>query len=249
AHYNPVITALATMPKPVIAAVNGTCAGAGLGLALACDLRIAAAGIRYTTAFTGIGLTPDSGLSAALSRALGTARASELILLADPFTAEDAFSWGLVGRVVPGPGLRHRQAGHPRGLGRALARRPGRRIPRPGHPRCDPGPPKRRRGLPGQTPSRVHRPRLATRTRRFRGNAWLTGSRAAPRRVHVASPSRHTATPGHSGLRRVGDGRHPPPGSPCRPWYSMMRPPGFRVVTWPKAGQRRGCCSHVETAT
>jgi len=105
AHYNPVITALATMPKPVIAAVNGTCAGAGLGLALACDLRIAAAGIRFTTAFTGIGLTPDSGLSAALSRALGTARASELILLADPFTAEDAFSWGLVGRVVPGPDL------------------------------------------------------------------------------------------------------------------------------------------------
>jgi 2-(1,2-epoxy-1,2-dihydrophenyl)acetyl-CoA isomerase len=105
AHYNPVITGLATMPKPVIAAINGTCAGAGLGLALACDLRIAAAGIRFTTAFTGIGLTPDSGLSAALSRALGTARASELILLPEPFTAEDALSWGLVGRVVPGPDL------------------------------------------------------------------------------------------------------------------------------------------------
>ena len=105
AHYNPVITALATMPKPVIAAINGTCAGAGLGLALACDLRIAAAGIRLTTAFTGIGLTPDSGLSASLSRALGTARASELILLAEPFTAEDALGWGLVGRVVPAPDL------------------------------------------------------------------------------------------------------------------------------------------------
>jgi 2-(1,2-epoxy-1,2-dihydrophenyl)acetyl-CoA isomerase len=105
AHYNPVVTGLATMPKPVIAAINGTCAGAGLGLALACDLRIAAAGVRFTTAFTGIGLTPDSGLSAALSRAVGTARASELILLAEPFTAEDALSWGLVGRVVPGPEL------------------------------------------------------------------------------------------------------------------------------------------------
>lgn len=101
AHYNPIVTGLATMPKPVIAAINGTCAGAGLGIALACDLRIAAAGARFSTAFTGIGLTPDSGLSAALSRAVGTARASELILLAEPFTAEDAHAWGLVGRVVP----------------------------------------------------------------------------------------------------------------------------------------------------
>ena len=100
-HYNPLVTSLATMPKPVVAAINGACAGAGLGLALACDLRIAAAGARFTTAFTGIGLTPDSGLSASLSRALGTARASELIMLATPFTAEDALSWGLVGRVVP----------------------------------------------------------------------------------------------------------------------------------------------------
>jgi 2-(1,2-epoxy-1,2-dihydrophenyl)acetyl-CoA isomerase len=101
AHYNPLITRLATMPKPVLAAVNGACAGAGLGIALACDLRIAAAGARFTTAFTGIGLTPDSGLSAALARAVGTARASELIMLAAPFTAEEALSWGLVGRVVP----------------------------------------------------------------------------------------------------------------------------------------------------
>lgn len=101
AHYNPLITRLATMPKPVLAAINGACAGAGLGIALACDLRIAAAGARFTTAFTGIGLTPDSGLSAALARAVGTARASELIMLATPFTAEEALSWGLVGRVVP----------------------------------------------------------------------------------------------------------------------------------------------------
>jgi 2-(1,2-epoxy-1,2-dihydrophenyl)acetyl-CoA isomerase len=101
AHYNPLVTRLATMPKPVLAAINGTCAGAGLGIALACDLRMAAAGARFTTAFTGIGLTPDSGLSASLSRAIGTARASELILLATPFTAEDALSWGLVGQVVP----------------------------------------------------------------------------------------------------------------------------------------------------
>ena len=101
AHYNPLITALATMAKPVLAAINGTCAGAGLGLALACDLRIAAQEARFTTAFTGIGLTPDSGLSASLARAVGTARASELIILSTPFTAEDALSWGIVGRLVP----------------------------------------------------------------------------------------------------------------------------------------------------
>jgi 2-(1,2-epoxy-1,2-dihydrophenyl)acetyl-CoA isomerase len=101
AHYNPLVTGLATMPKPVLAAINGTCAGAGLGIALACDLRIAAAGARFTTAFTGIGLTPDSGLSASLARAVGAARASELIMLAAPFTAEDAAGWGLVGQVVP----------------------------------------------------------------------------------------------------------------------------------------------------
>ncbi|WP_375497398.1 enoyl-CoA hydratase/isomerase family protein [uncultured Jatrophihabitans sp.] len=99
-HYNPVVIALATMPKPVIAAINGTCAGAGLGLALACDLRVAVAGTKFVTAFSSIGLTPDSGLSASLARAVGAARASELILLADAFTAEDALAWGMIGRIA-----------------------------------------------------------------------------------------------------------------------------------------------------
>jgi 2-(1,2-epoxy-1,2-dihydrophenyl)acetyl-CoA isomerase len=100
-HYAPIVTALATMPKPVVAAINGACAGAGLGIALACDLRLAAAGARLSTAFTAIGLTCDSGLSATLVRAVGAARASELILLAEPFTAEQAAQWGVVTRVVP----------------------------------------------------------------------------------------------------------------------------------------------------
>ena len=99
-HYNPVVTALATMRKPVIAAINGACAGAGLGIALACDIRVASVGARFTTAFCTIGLTPDSGLSASLSRALGVARASELVLLSEAFSADDALAWGLVGRVV-----------------------------------------------------------------------------------------------------------------------------------------------------
>lgn len=86
-HYNPIVTLLATMPKPVIAAINGTCVGAGLGFALARDLRVIARTARFGTAFTKIGLTCDSGLSASLGRTVGSARASELILLGEPFTA------------------------------------------------------------------------------------------------------------------------------------------------------------------
>ena len=96
-HYNPIVTLLAGMPKPVIAAINGACVGAGLGFALACDLRIAADTAKFGTAFTGIGLTCDSGLSATLALAVGAARASELVLLGDPFSAEQALAWGLVG--------------------------------------------------------------------------------------------------------------------------------------------------------
>ena len=100
-HYNPVITALATMPKPVVAAVNGTAAGAGLGLACACDFRIGAQGSRWTTAFTGIGLTADSGLSWTLPRLVGAAKATALLMLAEPFTTEQAFEMGLLTAVVP----------------------------------------------------------------------------------------------------------------------------------------------------
>lgn len=104
-HYNPIVSTLATMPKPVVAAINGTCVGAGLGFALACDLRVAAVAARFATAFTGIGLAPDSGLSVTLARAVGAALASELILLAEPFAATEAHAWGVVGSVVPGDEL------------------------------------------------------------------------------------------------------------------------------------------------
>jgi 2-(1,2-epoxy-1,2-dihydrophenyl)acetyl-CoA isomerase len=101
AHYNPIVTGLVGLPFPVVAAINGPCVGAGLGFALACDLRIAAAGLKFSTAFTGIGLTADSGLSASLAHAVGVSRATELLLLGEPFTAEDAQAWGLVRAVVP----------------------------------------------------------------------------------------------------------------------------------------------------
>ncbi|MCA1711311.1 MAG: enoyl-CoA hydratase/isomerase family protein [Actinobacteria bacterium] len=100
-HYNPVVSLLAAMPKPVVAAINGTAAGAGLGLACACDFRIGASGSRYTTAFAGIGLTADSGLSWSLPRLIGSGRAAAMLMLAEPFTAEQALEMGLLNAVVP----------------------------------------------------------------------------------------------------------------------------------------------------
>jgi 2-(1,2-epoxy-1,2-dihydrophenyl)acetyl-CoA isomerase len=99
-HYNPLVSALAALPFPTVAAINGTAAGAGLGLACACDFRIGAAGSKYTTAFAGIGLTADSGLSWTLPRLVGEGRARALLLLAEPFTAEQALEMGMVNAVV-----------------------------------------------------------------------------------------------------------------------------------------------------
>jgi 2-(1,2-epoxy-1,2-dihydrophenyl)acetyl-CoA isomerase len=103
-EYNPLVEELSALPQPVVAAVEGACVGAGLGLALCADLRVAAAGARFSTAFTGIGLAADSGLSGALSHAVGRSRAAALMLLGDRFDAEAAQQWGLVHRVVPDGG-------------------------------------------------------------------------------------------------------------------------------------------------
>ena len=100
-HYTPIVRDLLTMPKPVIAAVGGTCVGAGLGLALACDHRVFATGVKLATAFAGIGLTFDTGLSVTLPRAVGEARAKELMLFGRTFTAEEAIAWGISGETVP----------------------------------------------------------------------------------------------------------------------------------------------------
>jgi len=100
-EYNPLILALAGLRVPVVVGINGACAGAGLGVALAGDLRIAAAGVKFTTAFTGVGLSSDSALAARLVHCVGGSRAAQLLLTPDPFTAETAEQWGLVHRVVP----------------------------------------------------------------------------------------------------------------------------------------------------
>jgi 2-(1,2-epoxy-1,2-dihydrophenyl)acetyl-CoA isomerase len=99
-HYNPIVTLLTAMAKPVVAGVNGTCVGAGLGLVLACDFVVMAEGAVLGTAFTGIGLTCDSGLSVTLPAAVGMARARALLLRPATFTAEQAVSWGLPFELV-----------------------------------------------------------------------------------------------------------------------------------------------------
>ena len=100
-EYNPLVTAIRELPKPVIAAVNGVAAGAGVSLALACDLVFAAEEARFIQAFVKIGLVPDSGSTRTLVRALGRHRAAQLIFTGDPLPALEAAAAGLVAEVVP----------------------------------------------------------------------------------------------------------------------------------------------------
>jgi 2-(1,2-epoxy-1,2-dihydrophenyl)acetyl-CoA isomerase len=99
-HYNPLVLAIRSMPKPVIAAVNGVAAGAGAGLAFACDLRVAARGASFLMAFARVGLAADTGVSWTLPRLAGAGRAAELLMLAEPIRAPQALELGLVNQVV-----------------------------------------------------------------------------------------------------------------------------------------------------
>jgi 2-(1,2-epoxy-1,2-dihydrophenyl)acetyl-CoA isomerase len=99
--YNPLITKLATMEKPVLAAINGVAAGAGASLAMACDLRIASDKASFSLAFVKIGLVPDSGASYFLPRLVGLTKAMELCLLGDKIDAAEAERIGLVNKTVP----------------------------------------------------------------------------------------------------------------------------------------------------
>lgn len=92
---------LYTIPKVTIAAVNGAAAGAGLGIALACDLRVASDKAKLTTAFARVGFSGDFGITWPLTRLLGEAKAKELLFLPETLTAEQALQLGLVNRVVP----------------------------------------------------------------------------------------------------------------------------------------------------
>ncbi len=93
------------VPKPIIAAINGACAGAGLGHAMLCDMRIAAAGAKFTTAFSQRGLIAEYGLAWHLAHVAGRATALDLLLTARVLLAEDMAELGLVNRVVPVGGV------------------------------------------------------------------------------------------------------------------------------------------------
>ena len=100
-HYNPIVRALAELPKPVVAAVNGAAAGAGASLAFACDFRIASESATFLMAFARVGLGPDTGASWTLPRLVGHGRALAMLMLAEPVTAAQALEMGLVNAVVP----------------------------------------------------------------------------------------------------------------------------------------------------
>ncbi|BAS25881.1 enoyl-CoA hydratase-related protein [Limnochorda pilosa] len=95
------ITSIRRMEKPVVAAVNGAAGGAGMSLAAACDLRVAAEGAKFRQAYTSIGLVPDGGWTATVPHLVGAARAAELLLLDPVLDARQALAWGLVHEVVP----------------------------------------------------------------------------------------------------------------------------------------------------
>jgi 2-(1,2-epoxy-1,2-dihydrophenyl)acetyl-CoA isomerase len=110
ARYHPNILAIRALEKPVIAAVNGAAAGAGLSLACACDIRIAADTASFVPAFVNIGLVPDSGGTYFIRRLLGAPRAFEWMSSGRKLTAAEAHAWGLVSEVVEGGALAARAA-------------------------------------------------------------------------------------------------------------------------------------------
>ncbi len=99
--YHRLIKQMVQLEKPIIGAINGIAAGAGCGVALATDIRIAADSASFMLAFSKVGLVPDSGTNWLLPRLIGQARAYEMAVTADKIPAETALAWGMVNRVVP----------------------------------------------------------------------------------------------------------------------------------------------------
>ena len=100
-RYNPIVLAMRRLEKPIIGAINGVAAGAGLSIAMACDVLIAAENATFIEAFSRVGLVPDTGSTWVLPRLVGSARAAQMMFTADPVDAATAEGIGLVNRVVP----------------------------------------------------------------------------------------------------------------------------------------------------
>lgn len=122
--FAPTVEKIMGMEKPVVASLHGPVYGAGLGLALACDLRVAAESATFSVAFVKIGLMPDAGVTYLLPRVIGLGRAMEMSLLGDAVDAEEAYRIGLVNRVVPDEKL----AGETTALANRLANMPTRAL-------------------------------------------------------------------------------------------------------------------------
>ncbi len=118
--FNPLIRSLRNLELPVVAAVNGVAAGAGMSLALACDIVLAARSATFLQAFAKIGLIPDAGSTFFLPRLVGDARARGLAMLADKITAEQAAAWGMIWKVIDDDKL----LAEAQGLARHLATQP-----------------------------------------------------------------------------------------------------------------------------
>ncbi|MCF6306354.1 MAG: 2-(1,2-epoxy-1,2-dihydrophenyl)acetyl-CoA isomerase PaaG [Flavobacteriaceae bacterium] len=100
-HYNPIITRIRNIKKPIIAAVNGVAAGAGANIALACDVVVASDKVSFIQAFSKIGLVPDSGGTFFLPRLIGFQKASALMMLGEKVSAEEAEKLGMIYKVIP----------------------------------------------------------------------------------------------------------------------------------------------------
>jgi 2-(1,2-epoxy-1,2-dihydrophenyl)acetyl-CoA isomerase len=123
-HFNPLIEAILAAPVPVVAAVNGPCAGAGCSLALAADIVLAGRSAYFLQAFVNIGLVPDAGATWLLPRLAGRARAIEMMMLGERVPAEQAQAWGMIARVVEDAAL----ADEARALAARLAAGPTRAL-------------------------------------------------------------------------------------------------------------------------
>ncbi|WP_432477264.1 enoyl-CoA hydratase-related protein [Nocardioides sp. GXQ0305] len=115
-HYNPIVSTLVAMPKPVVAAVNGVAAGAGASLAFACDLRMLADTAGFNLAFAGVALSCDTGCSYHLQRLVGRAKAIELLYFPRTVSAAESLELGLATQVVPAEELPALVAGTAKGL-------------------------------------------------------------------------------------------------------------------------------------